>query len=298
MKYIIDTDPGIDDAIAILLANKYNLDIVGYTVATGNIDVSKALANIKTILDVLESNAKVYKGVRENPCNYKTAEYVHGKDGLGYTVFPKSTRKTEKMSAEDFIIKSSKKYGDDLTFICLGALTNLANAIRKDRTIIKRLKHVIIMGATYDPSSEKEYYEFNISVDPEAAKLVFEAGFSDVKVVTHEIGIRSFIEKDYVENLKYSDDRVSRFLSMIAGKYIEFSYEHYETIGLGTPDPSTIASIIDKDMVKYLPCKIDIVLDGERRGACDVTIVGDSNIMIAHDFDLERFRKIFKEAFK
>ena len=298
MKYIIDTDPGIDDAIAILMAHKYNLDVIGYTIATGNIDVTKAEANIKTILDVLETNAKVYKGVRENLCDYKSAEYVHGIDGLGYTVFPKSLRKTEKMSADDFIIKSSKKYGDNLTIVCLGALTNLANAIRKDKSIVKRIKHVVIMGATYAPDSEKEYYEFNISVDPESAKLVFNAGFSDVKVITHEIGVKSFVEKDYVENLRNSEDKISRFLSMIAGKYIEFSYEHYGTVGLGTPDPSTIASIIDDKMIKYLPCKIDIVLDGERRGASDVTILDKSNIMIAYDFDLERFRKIFKEAFK
>ena len=298
MKYIIDTDPGIDDAIAILMAHKYNLDVIGYTVATGNIEAFKAEANIKTILDVLESNAKVYKGTSINQCNHETAEYAHGKDGLGYVVFPKSLRKTEKMSAEDFIIKASKKYGDNLTVICFGSLTNLANAIKKDRMLVKRLKHLVIMGATYNPLSNDDYYEFNISVDPVASKFVFDAGFSDVKVVTHEIGVRSFIEKDYVENLKHSDDKISRFLAMIAGKYIEFSYEHYGTVGLGTPDPSTIASIIDKDLIKYLPCKIDIVLDGERRGACDVTILDESNIMIAYDFDIERFRDIFKKAFK
>ncbi len=295
MKYIIDTDPGIDDAIAIMLGIKNNLDIIGFTLASGNIPVEKSEKNLKIIQEFLKTDIKMYKGKIENKCNHETAEYAHGKDGLGYAVFPDfSKKKFEKMSAEDFIIKASKKYKDNLTLICFGPLTNLANAIKKDKNLHKRLKHVLIMGTTYNPDEKEPYMEFNVNVDPASANLVFETDFSDVKVVTHEIGVKSFVEKDYVLQLKDSNDLVSRFVGLISEKYMEFSYDHYGTVGLGTPDPTTIASIIDPMIVKFEPCVVKI----ERNGQCHITLTDESNFMISTDFDLERFRKVFKNTFK
>lgn len=298
MKYIMDTDPGIDDAIAIILGYKNGLDIIGFTLASGNIPLEKSEKNLKVIQDFLGSNIKMYKGTFENKCNHETAEYAHGKDGLGYAVFPDNNkRKFEKMAAEDFIIKSSKKYKDDLTIICFGPLTNLANAIKKDKNLASRIKHVLIMGTTYNPEENKPYPEFNVNVDPESAKLVFNTPFEDIRVVTHEIGVKSFIEKDYVLNLRNSDKLISRFIGLISGKYIEFSYDHYGTIGLGTPDPTTIASIIDSEIIKFEPCNIEIISEGNNKGECHVTLTDKSNIMISTDFDLGKFRKVFKDTF-
>lgn len=298
MKYIMDTDPGIDDAIAIMLGYKNGLDIIGFTLASGNIQLEKSEKNLKVIQDFLGSNIKMYKGTFENKCNHETAEYAHGKDGLGYAVFPDNNkRRFEKISAEDFIIKSSKKYKDDLTIICFGPLTNLANAIKKDKNLASRIKHVLIMGTTYNPESKKSYPEFNVNVDPESAKLVFNTSFEDIKVVTHEIGVKSFIEKDYVINLRNSDNLISRFIGLISEKYIEFSYDHYGTIGLGAPDPTTIASIIEPDVVKFESCNIEIITEGNRKGECHITLTDKSNIMISTDFDLEKFRKVFKDTF-
>lgn len=298
MKYIMDTDPGIDDAIAIILGYKNGLDIIGFTLASGNIPLEKSEKNLKVIQDFLGSNIKMYKGTFENKCNHETAEYAHGKDGLGYAVFTDNNkRKFEKMAAEDFIIKSSKKYKDDLTIICFGPLTNLANAIKKDKNLASRIKHVLIMGTTYNPEENKPYPEFNVNVDPESAKLVFNTPFEDIKVVTHEIGVKSFIEKDYVLNLRNSDKLISRFIGLISEKYIEFSYDHYGTIGLGTPDPTTIASIIDSEIIKFEPCNIEIISEGNNKGECHVTLTDKSNIMISTDFDLEKFRKVFKDTF-
>ena len=298
MRYIIDTDPGIDDAIAISLAIRNNMYISGFTLATGNVALEKSEKNLKIIQEFLGTNIKMYKGEKENKCN-ENAEYAHGVDGLGYAVFPDfSKKKFEKISAEDFIIKSSKKYKDDLTIICLGPLTNLANAIRKDKDLSKRLKHVVLMGATYNENNTKPYYEFNVNVDKEAAKLVFESGISDIKIVTHDIGIKSFIEKDYVLNLRNSSDFISRFIGLISEKYIEFSYDHYRTIGLGTPDPTTIAGIIDEKILTFKPCSIKIVTMPNKKALCKVKLKNESNIKISTDFDLERFRSLFKKTFK
>lgn len=299
MKYIIDTDPGVDDAIAIMLGIKNKLDVIAFTLASGNIPASKSEKNIKIIQEFLGTNIKMYRGKKENKCNHETAEYAHGKDGLGYAVFTDSMirGKFSKMKAEDLIIKASKKYKDDLTVICLGPLTNIANALKKDPKLAYRVKHLVIMGTTYDPEVKKPYLEFNVNVDPEAAKSVLKAPFDDIKLVTHEIGVKSFIEKDYVLNLRNSDNLLSRFVGLISEKYIEFSYEHYKTIGLGTPDPTTIASVIDPSIVTFKPCNVKIISNGNGKGECFITLVDNSNVKVSTDFDLEKFRKLFKETF-
>lgn len=298
MKYIIDTDPGIDDAIAIMMAIRNKMDVIGFTLATGNIAAEKSENNLKVIEDFLDTNIPIFRGEIINN-NAETAEYAHGKDGLGYAVFPKNeTRRIEKISAEDFMIKASKKYKDDLTIVCLGPLTNLANAIRKDKKLPRRIKNLVVMGATYDEPTTEPYKEFNITTDPVSAKIVFDSPFENIKVITHEVGVKSFIEKDYVQNLKNSDDLISRFVGLISEKYIEFSYEHHGTIGLGTPDPTTIASIIDEDLIKYEPFKIDVITDGKEAGYSYAKRVDKSNILLSTDFDLERFRALFKDTFK
>ena len=102
-----------------------------------------------------------------------------------------------------------------------------------------------------------------------------------------------FIEKDYILSLKESDDLISRFVGNIAEKYIEFSYNHYKTIGLGTPDPTTIASVIDESIIKYKNADISVTDDGKTI----VTLNPDSNTLISTDFDLEKFRELFKKTF-
>jgi len=296
MRYIIDTDPGIDDAVAICLGHLNKLNIIGFTLASGNIEEYKAENNLKVIEDFLELNIPIYRSSQINDCNHQVAEYAHGKDGLGYAVFPNNKyRRIERTYAENFIIKSSLKYRDNLTIVCFGSLTNLANALKKDPNVAKRIKHVVIMGTSYNPEVKEKYREFNIGVDPKSAKIVFDAPFEDIKVVTHEIGFKAFIEKDYMENLANSNNKVSKFISLISKKYMEFSYEHYGTIGMGAPDPITVASIIDPSIVTFTPCIVRI--NQKPAGTSDITLVEKSNIKISTDFDLDKFKDLFKKTF-
>ena len=297
MKYIIDTDPGIDDSIAIMLAYKNNLDIIGFTLASGNIPIEKAENNLKVVQDFLGSNIKMYKGTHIINCDIKLAFLAHGNDGLGYLVFPKNKRKFERKSAEDFIIQSSKKYKDDLTIICFGPTTNLASALKKDKKLAKRLKHVILMGGSYNDETKEVYPEFNIRVDPKSFHTVVKSGIEDIKIVTHEIGVKSFIEKDYMLNLLTSEKLLSRFVAGISLRYMEFSYNRYGTIGLGTPDPTTVASIINPEIVKFSCCNIDVSLDEDKRGESYITLTENSNIKVSTYFDLEKFRELFKKTF-
>lgn len=289
MKYIIDTDPGIDDAIAIMLGVKNNLNIIGFTLATGNVDPDNSENNLKVIEDVLGIDTKIYKGEIINTSN-AGAPFAHGDDGLGNIFHEKIDRDVEKKSAEDFIIESVNKNENDITIICLGPLTNLAHAIEKDSSIIKKISKVVIMGTSYDPDATIVYNEFNISVDKDAARKVLSSNIKEIKLVTHEVGVDSFIEKDYIDSLKDSNDEVSKFVNKIAQKYIEFTKEYNHIIGLSTPDPTTIASVIDESIVTFDPCKVDTDFN--------ITLTEKSNIYVSTDFNLEKFRKLFKDTFK
>lgn len=292
MKYIIDTDPGIDDAIAIMLGYLNHLDIIGFTLATGNIETEKSANNLKTIQNILKSNIKMYKGTVENKADKFSAEYAHGKDGLGNIFMPKSNKKFETKSAEDFIIESAEKYQDNLTIICLGPLTNLASAIKKNKNIVKKIKQVIVMGSTYNPNVNTPYREFNVKIDPKAAEIVFSSGFSDIKIITHDIGIQSFVEKDYINSLKESTKIISKFVYLISQKYMEFSFDHYKVEGLTTPDPITMAYTLNNNVVEFKPCNIKIIGD-----LSYVNLVSSSNIYISVNFNLELFQDIFKKTF-
>ena len=292
MKYIIDTDPGIDDAIAIMLGYLNHLDIIGFTLATGNIKKELSANNLKIIQDILGSNIKMYEGSLDNNCDELSAEYAHGQDGLGNIFMPKSLRKFEYISAEDFIIESANKYTDNLTIVCLGPLTNLAAALKKDKNLSKKIKQLVIMGTTYNPSTDDVYKEFNVKIDPKAAKEVFNAGFNDVRLITHEIGVKSYIEKNYINSLINSNNKISKFVYLISQKYMEFSFNHYKTNGLGTPDPTTIGYLINNDIIDFKPCNVEIKDD-----LSYVTLTNKSNVYVSVDFDLELFRKIFKNTF-
>ncbi len=298
MKYIIDTDPGVDDSIAIAMAIKNNLDVIGFTLASGNIPQVKSEKNLKIVQEILGTNIKMYKGEPEKKIKHETAEYAHGIDGLGYYVFPDISRKKyENMRAEDFIIKASKKYKDDLTLVCFGSLINLANAIKKDKNVVKRLKHVLIMGTTYNPEDETPYMEFNVNASPTSAKLVLSSPFEDIKLITHEIGIAAHIDRDYVLNLRESSDVVSRFVGLIAHKYMDFSGGKYKDDGLVNPDPATIASVIDSGILKFEPCSVKVIDRGGKKGECYVALTDESNIKVATEINLNKFTKLFKGTF-
>lgn len=292
MKYIIDSDPGIDDAIAIVMAHLYKIDVIGYTLVGGNVSLDSVENNMKTIQDFMQTNIKMYRGKESEDIKYKVATYAHGKHGLGNSVYPISNRKIEDMSAEDFLIEASKQYKDNLTIVCFGALTNIANAIKKDKEFSKRVKHIVIMGASYNPN-DKPYLEFNISVNPAAAKLVFNTPFEDMRVISHEAAIDTVISKEYIDTLRSSDSLLSNFVYQISEKYIEFNQEHYNINGITVPDPLTIAAIINPDVIKFEKAKVDVIDEGERKGE-SIVVLGEGNI----NFSVKTDNKLFKEMFK
>lgn len=298
MKYIIDSDPGIDDAIAIMMAYLNKLDIIGITLCSGNVTLKNAERNLKTILDFLECDTKIYLGDEYIEGGIKNvADFAHGKFGLGKYVYPNSTRKVEEKKAEDYLIEASKLYQDNLSIICLGSLTNIAKVVEKDSDFASRIKTIYIMGTSYDPTRiEDPYIEFNVKVNPKAAKKVFEANFKDIKIITHEAAILTKIPREYINTLENSDFLTSNFVYQISEKYMEFNKTTYNIDGITMPDPLTVACAIEPNVAKYVKCNVDIIEQGDRKGESVITL-NEGNVNIIAGVNLDLFTKLFKQTF-
>lgn len=299
MKYIIDCDPGIDDTIALMLAIKNKLDVIGITVVSGNVNIDKSINNVMITEEFLNTSIPIYKGTKNNDNSFIMADFAHGYDGLGYAVYPIcKTKRVERMTSESFIVNASKKYKNDLTLICLGPLSNLGRAIKKCPNLHKYLKHINIMGFSYIPGKQSNYEEFNINKDLHSAKLVLKTPFEDIKIITHEIGILEAVEKEYIRELHKSKDITSRFVSSIAEKYINFGREYHKVNGISAPDPITVASVLKPNLIEYDTVNINIELNEHNRGICIVNKDEQSNIKIAKSVNMDMFNTLFKKTFK
>ena len=194
-KIIIDTDPGQDDAVAILLAlaSPDEIEVLGITAVAGNVPLSLTEKNARIVCELAgRPDIPVYAGC-DRPLKRKlvTAEHVHGKTGLDGPELPEPKIKLQEKHGVDFIIDTILQEPENSISLCpLGPLTNIASAILKQPKIVSRIKKIVLMGGAYfEVGNITPAAEFNIFVDPDAAKIVFEAGIDMVVMpldVTHK----------------------------------------------------------------------------------------------------------------
>jgi len=185
MKHIIlDTDPGIDDALAFILAfNSPELKVETVTTVAGNVNHTKVHKNAKRLLEFLAVEDVPVCAGAVTPLVKKLghAEEFHGKTGLGDSTLPEPTMKTDPRSAVDIILEKADELGKNLTLVAVGPLTNIAVAILADPMLPEKVDKLVIMGGAFNLTSyghgnANSVAEFNIWLDPEAAKIVFNSG--------------------------------------------------------------------------------------------------------------------------
>ncbi len=181
-KIIIDTDPGHDDALAILLAIKSKkFDIKAITTVAGNSTIQNVTNNARYILDLVKSNIPIYSGSEKPIKRNLILANVHGKSGLDGA----NVAKTEKLNCLGInsMIQIIKENPGEITIVCLGPETNLAKAILKEPNLPKLIKQVVIMGGAINvPGNKSRVSEFNLFVDPGAAKIVFDSPVKKILV--------------------------------------------------------------------------------------------------------------------
>ena len=175
---LIDTDPGVDDALALLMAfADARHDVVGLTIAAGNVGVSHTVGNALKLCEVADVDVPVFAGC-DAPLLHpaRDAAYVHGQDGFGDTAYTSATRRAEDEHAALAILRLSHAHAGRLLLVALGPLTNVALALKLDPSLPQRVDRLVVMGGALTAHGNiTAAAEFNIAFDPEAAHIVFEA---------------------------------------------------------------------------------------------------------------------------
>ncbi len=262
-KIIIDTDPGVDDAMAIFFALRSpELDVIGLTTVFGNVHTDLATFNALRLLEIAgRTDIPVARG-SDNPLTrpFKgPVPFVHGDDGQGNVHLPPPTTKRVSGSAAKFIIDQVRQYPGEITLVAIGPLTNLALALRMDPNIMQQVKEVVLMGGNaLVPGNATPAAEANIHNDPEAADLVFDAHWPVTMVgldVTHTINMTP----DHLEQYARADNPLAQHITRIVPHYRRYFENYYHIQGIYVHDSSAIAYVIDPSLfgVKQWPICVE-----------------------------------------
>lgn len=252
-KIIIDTDPGQDDAVAILLAlaSPEDLEVLGITVVAGNVPLPLTQKNARIVCELAgRPDVLVFAGC-DAPISRKlvTAEHVHGKTGLDGPVMADPVMALQEAHAVDFIIETLRTQPAGTVTLCpLGPLTNIAEAFTRAPDIIERVQEIVLMGGAYfQVGNITPTAEFNIYVDPEAAKIVFGAGVPLVAMpldVTH----KALTNRARVDAFRALGNEAGRMVSEWTDFFERFDKEKYGSEGAPLHDPCVIAYLLQPEL--------------------------------------------------
>jgi inosine-uridine nucleoside N-ribohydrolase len=290
-RVIIDTDPGTDDAMAIILAlNSPELKVEALTVVPGNVDGRQGLENALKIVSLAGRCDVIVAGGAQHPLNQKliTAQFWHGKNGLADVVLPPSKCKADPRLGPDLIIEMIHKYPHEITLIPVGPLTNIALAVSKDPSIAELVKNIVIMGGSITGGNVNGAAEANIYNDPEAAQIVFNAGWM-VTMVGSDVGERTLITRKYLAELQSSHRPESDFIAKIADFYLTRS-EKSGYSGAAMYDPLAVGIALDPTLGTFKEMHVDVETRGEfTRGETVANRMGsnENNVLHGDHYEIE-----------
>lgn len=280
---VIDTDPGVDDALAILLALRSpELDVVGITTVCGNVSVTQATDNLYRVLQVVKPRTTLLVGQgAAKPIGraLTTATHVHGSDGLGeldrfvepdgrlrYPPLRASRRLPGAFAVWD---RCARRSPGELTLITLGPLTNLALALDRCPSVVRRFRSIIAMaGAIGCPGNVSAAAEFNVYVDPEAAQRVLQAELPLTLIpldVTERVAMSG---AQIARETRKNSDRVARFLRDATGHALAFARQVEGCDRFPFHDPLAVAAAVDPSLIRRVPLRVEVETRGRiARGA-------------------------------
>lgn len=319
-KIIFDTDPGTDDALALMLAlNSPELDVRAITVVPGNVTASQGLENVLRMVSLANRCDIPVAAGAQHPLFQKliTAEFWHGKNGLANVELPASKCKVNPHFGPDLIIEMVHAAPHEITLVPVGPLTNIALAILKDPSIVPLIKEVIIMGGAITGGNVNAAAEANIYNDPEAAQIVFQAGWP-LTMVGLDVGDKTLFSKKYLDQLGQTHGPVNDFIYAV-GKYLVDLSAQFGSPGSPMYDPLAVGVAIDATLVKAPEMHVDVETRGEftrgetvanRHGMIERNVLhGDHyviegidkiapNAKVCVDVDADRFLQLFVSRIK
>lgn len=309
-KMILDLDTGIDDTLAIAYALGSeaidDVELIGITATYGNVTVEQSMSNSLAVTDLFgHPQVKVYPGI-EHPSTQSTftvsagSAMIHGENGIGEVGIHRSERIPESTSAVDFIIDAAQTYGEDLLIIPTGAMTTIAQVVRREPTITRTIGSLTFMGGALSvPGNVTAGAEANISQDPEAADYLFRSGANTTMIgldVTHQC----VLTRKQTAQWRNLGTVSGRFLADMTDYYIEaYRSTQPELGGCGLHDPLAVAAALDPSLVSTMGINLKVDLDGPFRGRTigdrDRLRDSDKTTQVAIAVDAARFEQRFME---
>ena len=301
---IIDTDPGQDDAVAILLAlASPEINLLGITTVAGNVPLALTQENARKICDLAgRTDMQVFAGLdRPLVRPLVTAEHVHGRTGLDGPVLPDPETPLQEQHAVDYIIDTLRREpAGSVTLAPIGPLSNIAMAVQRAPDIIPRIRQIILMGGAYfEVGNITPAAEFNIYVDPHAAKVVFASGVPVIMMpldVTHKALTRT----DRVAALRAIGNRTGVAVAEMLEYFERFDEAKYGSDGGPLHDPCTVAWMIAPDIFNGRPCNVEIETASPL--TMGMTVVDwwqvssrPHNALVIGDLDADRFFALITE---
>ena len=315
-RVIIDTDPGIDDALGLFLALRSpEIQVEAITTVAGNTTVENCTRNALIVLDILNPEPRpiVSQGAA-CPLDraLRPAMEVHGGDGLGELSRYRNPDGTPRyaepresrapIQAADLLLELIGRHPGEMTLVTFGPLTNVAQALLKDRTTMAKVQQVVSMGgAVLVPGNTSATAEFNIATDPEAARIVFSAGLPLTLIpldVTERVRLSEDALRTWVEPLA---DPPAQFLLDCTAQAIAFSRDFEGFPGIILHDPLAMGVVIDRTLIKTEPLYVQVETQGEITAGMTVAdrrpfrAGGRPNMEVALEVEADRFLSLFME---
>ncbi|HFE9681752.1 TPA: nucleoside hydrolase [Clostridium perfringens] len=281
-KVIIDCDPGIDDALAIILALKSKeIEVVGITTVSGNVESLQGAKNALKVLKLLgRLDIPVYLG-ESKPIKRElvTAQDTHGEDGLGETFLDEVSSEYIRENGVDFILNTLKNE-ENVSIIALGPLTNLYRAIEKDSETFHRVKEIVSMGGAYKSHGNcSPVAEFNYWVDPHGAREFLKKFNGEFTMVGLDVTREIVLTPNLREMIHQFKDEIGDFIYDITRFYVDFHWEQERTLGCVINDPLAVEYFINREICEGFKAYVDI--------ACEDISMGQSVVDVA-DFYKKR----------
>ena len=265
LRVIIDTDPGVDDALALLLAMRSpELKIEGITAVAGNVPLTLTLPNALRMVAIAGRDDIPVAAGASSPLLRRlvTATYVHGENGLGGAVFPEPKRKPVAEPAAEFIRQIVRKYPGEVALLTIGPLTNIAAALSLDAELARVVRVLVMMGGSLSGGNITPAAEFNIYVDPEAARIVFQSGIP-ITMVGLDVTRKTSLTDEHVRVLEAAQNPVSQAAATIARNTLNRNLERGFLAGPNMHDSLAVAGFIDPSILQFQDYYVDVETAGE-----------------------------------
>ena len=294
---IIDCDPGVDDALALMMALASDEVVVDrITLVDGNVGLDHVARNAATVLELVgRTDIPLHRGA-DRPLSREPmpASRAHGGDGLGDAGYAVDRPWSDPRGAVEALLEASAAAPDGITILALGPLTNLALAVQQDPTFPQRVRRLVIMGGAEFTGNVTPSAEFNILHDPEAAEVVFAAGFPPIEMIGLDATRQVFMSPGIRELVRQLGGTTGRFLHDVTEKYVDHYWRKYREVGAELCDPLAFAHLVDPDLVDLVPARVEIATSGVCDGRTVVWRTSryrdqEPNALVATSVDARRF---------